>query len=80
MADSQNTNKAYRIRESLKKRGLVLTDHEVNLSILYSCVDTAYHKKDKGDYDFKTCAAAIDEAYARYLKYEESKDGDADIC
>jgi len=78
---NQTNSKTYRIRESLRKRGVILSDHEVNLAILYSSCDTAYHKKDNGSYDFAQTVEAIDKAYANYLKYEEQRNGsNIEIC
>ena len=83
---SQNTEQRELSRRemivlSLKNRGLELTQREINLAILYSCCDSAYHRRD----DTHTltnegCTAAIDKAYQNFLKYSTPNTSQANIA
>ena len=66
---------------SLQNRGIELSQREINLAILYSCCDTAYHRRDDTHtLTAEGCTAAINAAVERYRKYERPTVQTADIA
>lgn len=67
-----------KILKTLENRGVSLTSHEVNISILYSTVDSIYYRRDNGRITNVEATAAIEAAIARYREYENPETNNDD--